>query len=186
MRVTLASASPRRRELIKKIPSLEVTIVVSNADESSVVESDPTKLVKALALLKASEVSKRVGGIVIGADTVVAVDGKILGKPKSADEARSFFRLLCGRSHEVITGVAVVYETETLVRAEKSVVTFNPYDESVVEAYIASGKPFDKAGGYGVQDELLSPLIASVEGDLDNVIGLPVELLRRTIEEKIR
>ena len=186
MRVTLASASPRRSALIKKIPNLEVTVKVSGADESAVKASSPIELVKALALLKAKAVAKDTDGVVIGADTVVAVDEKVLGKPRSAEEARAFFKMLCGRTHEVITGIAVVTEKKEIVDAEVSFVTFSEYDEEVIERYIESGSPFDKAGGYGIQDDLIRPIVKSVKGCTDNVIGLPVELLRRTIEEKLR
>lgn len=185
MRVTLASASPRRKELIKKIPDLEVDIVVSG-EEENVCESVPALLTQKLALVKAKSVFGKVGGVVIGADTVVCVDGRILGKPKTADEARSFFRLLCSRSHEVITGLAVISEEKVVTDSVTSFVTFNDYDERVIERYIASGSPFDKAGGYGVQDELFAPMVKGVEGDQDNVIGLPTVRLAQILEENFR
>ncbi len=183
MKVTLASASPRRRELIKKIPQLDVDFCVSGADESAITESDPTLLVKKLASVKAASVAARTEGVVIGADTVVAIDGKILGKPRDEREAQEFFKLLCGRTHAVITGIAVIDGNRMQVASESTLVTFNGYDAEIVDRYIKSGSPFDKAGGYGIQDELLKPLIANVQGSLDNVIGLPVELLRTTLEE---
>lgn len=182
MKITLASASPRRRELIKKIPRLIVDVVPSDADEN-VSASTPEELVTELALKKSKAVFDKTGGIVVGADTVVASDGKIFGKPKSVEEARSFFRLLCRRTHEVMTGIAVVTKDKIKTACEISRVTFYKYDEKLIETYIASGSPFDKAGGYGIQDEGLKPLIKSVEGDLDNIIGLPVKLLENTLEE---
>ena len=185
MRVTLASASPRRKELIKKSPDLEVSIVVSG-EEENVQESEPMLLTQKLALVKAQSVFDKVGGVVIGADTVVCVDGRILGKPKTADEARSFFRLLCSRSHEVITGLAIISSDKKVTDSVTSLVTFNEYDEQVIEKYIASGSPFDKAGGYGVQDELLAPIVKGVEGDQDNVIGLPTQRLAEILEESFR
>lgn len=182
MIVTLASASPRRRELIKKIPGLEVRIVPSGADENIAV-SDPTELVRKLALKKAEAVFARIGGTVIGADTVVVADGRILGKPSSKEEARSFFRLLCGNVHNVITGIAVVNGEKTVTAAEVTKVEFLPYDDLVVEQYVSSGAPFDKAGGYGIQDEAIKPLVGKITGDKDNVVGLPVKLLKETLEE---
>ncbi len=185
MQVTLASKSPRRRELIKKIPDLTVNIVVSD-EEENLSFTDPEQLTMALATQKARAVRKLVGGIVIGADTVVAVDGKILGKPKSEEEAKAFFRLLCGRAHEVFTGIAVISDELEVVKAVKTEVFFNEYDGDIIDEYIKSGAPFDKAGGYGIQDEAISSLIGGVKGDLDNVIGLPVDALRTILEEKFR
>ena len=185
MRITLASASPRRKELIKKIPNLEVTVSVSGADEN-IRESNPALLTQKLALVKAQSVFEKVGGVVIGADTIVVVDGRILGKPKSVEQAREFFSLLCGRSHEVITGIAVVSEQKTVCESVTSLVSFNEYNEEVLEKYIASGAPFDKAGGYGVQDELFAPMVKGVEGDNDNVIGLPTCRLAQILEESFR
>ena len=182
MIVTLASSSPRRKELIKKIDGLTVNIAVSGADENTT-EVEPKRLVQELALLKAKAVYARQGGIVIGADTVVAVDGKILGKPRSAVEADEFFRLMCGKTYQVYTGIAVISDKREVVTYESTDVTFAPYDEVTIKRYIDSGSPFDKAGGYGIQDEIIRPMIEKVDGDLDNVIGLPVQLLRKTLEE---
>ncbi len=185
MQVTLASKSPRRRQLIAKIPFLEVKIVVSNEEEKSIF-TRPEELTIDLAKQKATAVRKIVGGVVIGADTVVSVDGKILGKPKSEEEAKAFFRQLCGRSHEVYTGIAVISDKREETVAVKTEVIFNDYDSDIVDEYVKSGAPFDKAGGYGIQDEKLAPLIAGVKGDLDNVIGLPVSALKTILEEKFK
>ena len=185
MQVTLASKSPRRRELIKRIPFLDVNIVVSDEEEISRY-NDPEHLTMDLAEQKARAVKKRVGGVVICSDTVVAVDGIILGKPKSEEEAKAFFRMLCGRAHEVFTGIAVIDDTNEVITAVKTEVEFNDYDPRVIDEYVKSGAPFDKAGGYGIQDEMLSPIIKEVRGDLDNVIGLPVATLRTILEEKFR
>ncbi len=182
MIITLASASPRRRELIKRIDGLSVDVCPSDADEN-ISAPDPVTLVKELALIKARAVLDKRGGVVVGADTIVTIDGLVLGKPKTRDEADEFFRLLCGREHEVITGIAVVSENKTVSAAEITRVSFKPYDKAVVDAYIASGSPFDKAGGYGIQDQMLTPLVDRVVGSMDNVIGLPVELLRITLKE---
>lgn len=182
MKITLASASPRRKELIKKIEGLTVEICPSGADEN-VAERNPEKLASRLAELKAQSVFDERGGIVVGADTIVAVDDRVLGKPKSESEAYEFFRLLCGRTHKVITGVAVISERAKAVDCEVTTVTFAPYDENTVSAYIKTGSPFDKAGGYGIQDEGMKPIVTAVEGDLDNVIGLPVKKLAKILEE---
>ena len=182
MIVTLASASPRRRELIKKIEGLTVEVCPSGADEN-VTATSPEELAKTLALKKASFVFGEKGGIVIGADTIVASNGVVLGKPTSEEQAREFFRLLCGNTHEVITGIAVVSKDKTVVRAEKTKVVFGAYDEETVNSYIKTGSPFDKAGGYGIQDEGMKPIVKGIKGDFDNVVGLPVKLLAKILEE---
>lgn len=185
MKVILASASPRRRELIKKLAWVDAEIFPSHADENESADT-PVALAETLARKKAECVFAVRGGVVIGADTVVYVSGRVLGKPSSADEAREFFRLMCGKTHEVITGLAVVSSEKKVVTHEITRVTVGEYDRERVERYIASGAPFDKAGGYGAQDEIIRPMIKSIDGGLDNVIGLPVELLRKTLEENFR
>lgn len=181
MRIILASASPRRRELIKKIPSLEVEIIPSDADED-IIKTNKENYVKTLAEIKAKAVFNKHGGNVVGADTVVVINDEILGKPKDEDDARQTFLKLCGKTHEVLTGVALVCNKGVYSDFEVTKVTFNEYDEAIVSAYIASKSPFDKAGGYGIQDELLKPLIKGIEGDEDNVIGLPVKKLKEMLE----
>lgn len=182
MRITLASASPRRRELIKKINGIEAEICPSGADER-ISEGEPRRLAERLAERKARAVFEERGGVVVGADTIVTIDGRVLGKPRSESEAYEFFRLLCGRTHEVITGISVISASVAVTDSETTRVTLKPYDAEVVSAYIATGSPFDKAGGYGIQDEGLSSLIDSVDGELDNVIGLPVRKLAKILEE---
>lgn len=183
MRLILASASPRRVELIGKIPHLEVTVQPSRIEEVTD-KTDDGEAVADLAEQKARAVaSSRADGIpVLGADTVV-VCGERLGKPKSAADAERMFRLLCGRTHSVFTGVCLTDGIRTLKAYEETRVTFAPYDDAVVANYIATGKPFDKAGGYGVQDEELAPLIERIDGDYDNVLGLPVGLVGKLLTE---
>lgn len=183
MNITLASASPRRKELIGQIDWISCQIVPSGADESKIVNPNPIQLTKALALVKAQEVYSRCGGVVLGADTVVVVDNQILGKPKTENQAREFFKMLCGRAHQVITAVAVVSERKTLVDCEISTVYMRPYDENWVTEYIATKSPFDKAGGYGIQDEAFAPILDRFEGELDNIIGLPVKLTEKLLQE---
>ncbi len=185
MKVILASASPRRRELIAKIDGLEVSIVPSNADETVEKSPDPALHAENLALLKARDVYKQTGGVVVGADTVVVLDGRIYGKPKSETQAREFLRELCGRTHEVVTGVAVVCDGGEIKIHETTRVTLAARDDKAIDAYVATGSPMDKAGAYGIQDEAFAPLKKSVDGDIDNVIGLPVALLAKILKEKI-
>ncbi|MCH5164434.1 MAG: septum formation protein Maf [Clostridiales bacterium] len=182
MRLILASASPRRKELIKKIDGLQVEIVPSGAEEKTNC-TDPISYATALASLKAQEVYNRTGGVVLGADTVVVLDGEILGKPRTAAEADEMFHRLCGRTHEVVTGLCIIGEGHKVTDAEVSYVTFGEYDANIIEAYIGSGAPFDKAGGYGIQDEALSPIVKNVKGDLDNIIGLPVQKVEKLLKQ---
>ena len=182
MEVILASASPRRVELIKKIDGLEVKVIPSSADEN-VSEQNPETLVQELARIKASAVFEQTGGKVIGADTVV-VDGlKILGKPKDSVDAERMLISLCGKTHKVLTGVCLIKEDGAYITSVTTTkVTFKPYDKNIVSTYVKTGSPLDKAGAYGIQDKELSPLVEKVEGDLDNVIGFPVETVRSMIQ----
>lgn len=185
MEVILASASPRRKELIAKIAGLEVSVVPSNADESRESSSDPALHAENLALMKARDVYEKTGGVVIGADTIVTLGGVIYGKPRSEEQAREFLRELSGKTHEVVTGVAVVWDGGEVKTHETTRVTLSDYDEGAIAAYVATGSSMDKAGAYGIQDEAFAPLKKSVDGDLDNVIGLPVALLAKILKEKI-
>jgi septum formation protein len=181
--VVLASASPRRAELIKKIPWLRAAVFPSNADEPPYTGGGVSDYACGLAKAKAENVFGKTGGIVIGADTVVCAGGEILGKPKDKSDAQRMFRLLCGNSHEVITGICVTNGVKTVTAYCKTLVTFGEYNEAVVCKYINSGAPMDKAGAYGLQDEAIASLIERVDGDADNVVGLPVGTLEKTLKE---
>lgn len=181
----LASASPRRRELLAKL--LDNFEILPSQGEENTVETHPEEIVKALARQKAEEVFSRPvakGKIVLGADTVVALDGKILGKPKDEEEAFKMLSALSGRTHEVYTGVCILFsvngETQTLLEADCTKVTFYDLDKEFIDGYIASGSPMDKAGAYGIQD---GNLARCIDGSFSNVVGLPVELCRRMILE---
>ena len=174
MKITLASASPRRIELIGKLPWLDVVVKPSGADESTD-KKDPKEAVVEIAKRKAFAVEA--DGLVLGADTMVAIGSRRLGKPHTPDEAREMFALLCGRTHSVLTGVCLRRGEKYETACEETLVEFGEYDAKIVENYIASGKPFDKAGGYGLQDEELAPMIKGIIGDYDNVLGLPVRLV---------
>ena len=183
MRLTLASASPRRRELIAKIKGLDVDIFPSGADESLIEAYGPREKAEKLALCKAERVFASRGGLVLGADTIVALDKRVLGKPASEEEAREFLRLLSGKTHEVITGVALVNGDKTVVKSAVTRVTFREITEDEIARYVATGSPMDKAGGYGLQDAEVMAFTTRTDGDEDNVIGLPVALVEKTLEE---
>ena len=182
----LASASPRRRELLAELlDSFE--ILPSHGEEIVTGKPTPEELVKMLAAQKAKEVALRSeceGKVVIGSDTVVALDGKILGKPKDEADAAAMLRALSGRSHEVYTGVCMIYPTENgrdiLLDAACTKVYFLPLTEEQIMAYIATGSPMDKAGAYGIQD---GGLVERIEGSFSNVVGLPLELCKEMIEQ---
>jgi septum formation protein len=182
MRLILASQSPRRRDLLHRIrPEFEV--VPSDIDEA-LDEGPIGDAVAQLALRKARAVAGRVGaGVVLAADTVVLIDGVVLGKPSGPDEARGMLVRLRGRQHEVVTGVAVVDAATGRSASTTAVsrVLMAAYSDEMIEAYVASGSPFDKAGGYAIQD-LDGGLVDGVVGSYTNVVGLPVEATRRLLE----
>jgi nucleoside triphosphate pyrophosphatase len=181
-RVVLASASPRRRELLARLIR-EFEVVPSEIDET--LDGPPSaETIARLALAKARAVAGRVGsGIVLGADTVVVLDGVGLGKPVDDQEARSMLRRLRGRGHDVITGVAVV--DAGTGRAERTAVvtrvTMADVGDDVIEAYVASGEPLDKAGAYAIQGRG-GALVAGFDGSYSNVVGLPLEATARLLE----
>ena len=183
----LASQSPRRIELLKNI-GLAPKVIPANIDESQVKTDDPKDMVTRLAMLKALHVARDWAGrdcLCIGADTCVFVDGKILGKPSSPEEAADMLRTLSGRSHTVYTGCAAVKcsNMETAVICEATDVNFRQLTEEEIADYVKSGEPMDKAGAYGIQ-ELGSLLIEGVQGDYFNVVGLPVCALGKMLKRE--
>ena len=179
--IVLASGSPRRRELLA---ALGVTYEVDPADvDETTDERDPVRVAEDLALLKARTVAARhPDAVVIGSDTVVALDGVLLGKPADADEARAMLRSLRGRAHEVVTGVAVIRGAAERVTHSSTAVTMREYTDNEIEAFIATGSPFDKAGGYASQDPAFAPT-ASIEGCPCGVVGLPLWALQALLAD---
>ncbi|MBR1660177.1 MAG: septum formation protein Maf [Oscillospiraceae bacterium] len=178
----LASASPRRRELLEMLRVHPLEIRPAAGEEKAHPELGPEDLVTELSLAKASEIAAGAGpeDVVIGADTVVALDGAVLGKPKDPDDAARMLRALSGREHSVFTGVTVIRGVEVISRAEHSRVRFRPLEEGEIARYIASGEPMDKAGAYGAQG-LASLFVERIDGDFFNVMGLPLCLLGRML-----
>lgn len=173
----LASASPRRKEIFARL-NIPFDIVTSDVEETSVQATEVSQYVKEVALLKARDVAKKVPGrVVVGADTIVAKDNRLLHKPTSHDEAISHLRTLRGTAHEVLTAVAIIEENgEKTTFVEKTKVIFKNVSDELIEAYVATGDPFDKAGGYGIQTEGVF-LVDRIEGDYLNVVGLPLATL---------
>ena len=186
MQWILASASPRRKELLAGLID-NFDIIPSLADENLEGEFTPEGLVKALAELKAKEVALRpenMGKMVIGSDTVVAFDGKVLGKPKDEGGAFRMLKMLSGKAHAVYTGVCFArkdgdgYSAD--VRAEKTEVYFEVLTDEWIMDYIRGGSPMDKAGAYGIQD---GGLVRKIEGSYTNVVGFPVELVKEMMKD---
>lgn len=178
MELILASASPRRKEILKR-EGFVFTVISSDFDESEKCET-PRKTVESFALGKAKSVFDRLpdkkNKIVLGADTVVVYDGKIIGKPENSARAKKTLETLSGKTHEVYTGYCLISEKETIIGSDLSEVTFNKLSADLIQKYIDSGKPLDKAGSYGIQDGY--PIVKSYKGSLDNVIGLPIEKIK--------
>lgn len=174
----LASKSPRRQELLNFITE-DFTVKSAEVDETLPENILPQDAVLYLSKIKA-EPFKNEGEIVIGADTVVAIDGKILGKPKDENEAMTMLELLSGREHSVFTGVTIIKgEKEKSFFCETKVKFFN-LTKDMIKAYISTGEPFDKAGGYGIQGYGCL-LVEKIEGDYFNVVGLPVSKLNQSL-----
>ncbi len=184
MRYILASASPRRKEILSAI-GLEFEVVVSDTDEKSDV-TDPVLLTKELASQKGIAVAKMLfehgeelsDTVIISADTVVACDGEILGKPRDEEDAGRMLRMLSGREHAVVSGMALTYRGVTYTDASVTKVFFDELDEAFIESYIQSGSPMDKAGAYGIQEKA-SVIVNRIDGPYFNVVGLDPNCLFR-------
>jgi nucleoside triphosphate pyrophosphatase len=184
----LASSSPRRQELVRAL-GLPVIVRPSHADENTPEGWPPARIVEELALRKARTVWESSQGtqdtpaVVVGSDTIVSIDGVILGKPRNEDDAAAMLSRLAGRSHEVFTGVCCIglSDGETVVGHRKTVVRMRALTQEQIRRYIASGEPKDKAGSYGIQG-LGAVLVDSLEGCYFNVVGLPLSLLAAQLE----
>ena len=185
MNIILASASPRRKELMEmlKVPNLK--IVPAKGEERPPEHAGPGELVTALSAAKAREVAERCEpeDLVIGADTIVWVDGQPFGKPRDPEEAAAMLRRLSGSEHEVYTGVSVIRGGRCESRWERSLVRFRPLEEEEIARYIACGEPMDKAGAYGAQGKG-ALFVERIEGDFFNVMGLPLCLLGKMLKEQ--
>lgn len=197
MKIILASASPRRRELLEQI-GLSFEVMTSHVEEK-ISSAGPDRVVEELSCQKAKAVAEKLscpevktvaGGavLVIGADTVVALDGAILGKPSDPGDAFRMLERLQGREHEVYTGVTLLYRaagaSEWTAKSfhERTGVHFHPMTEAEISEYVDTGDPLDKAGAYGIQG-FCARYISGIEGDYNNVVGLPVGRLYQEIKE---
>ncbi len=186
MELILASQSPRRKEILSLL-DIPFKIMVSDADESVDSSLPPYFIAESLSLMKATAVSKNIDthALVIGADTIVVIDDKILGKPKDEEDARFMLSSLSGRTHSVISGVTVL-DTKS-AKAEsfyvETKVTFLPLTDEEITDYIKSGEPMDKAGAYGIQGRG-GKFVEKISGDYFNVVGLPLSKLYQVLKKE--
>lgn len=188
-KVILASASPRRRELLAQI-GMDFKVIISKADEN-ISEPAPEQLVMKLSDIKAMAVYEEhdiedEATIILGADTVVAFDGKILGKPKDTQQAKEMLSMLSDNTHQVFTGVTILYKKQGGLKSEtfydKTTVYTYPISDKEIDEYIMTGEPMDKAGSYGIQG-IGAKFIKKIDGDYNNVVGLPVSKIYQKIKE---
>ena len=179
MKYILASKSPRRREILEML-GVKFEVITSDADESSKT-TDPYKLVEELSLRKGEAVKNALlaqgcdlsDTVIISSDTIVAIDGEILGKPTDEEDAKRMLRLYSGREHEVVSGICLIGADKQGVTHEVTKVTFDEMDEETIRSYVRAAQPYDKAGAYAIQG-LASAYISGIVGDYFNVVGLPV------------
>ena len=187
--VVLASASPRRLDLLRQI-GIEPFVEPADVDETLDDGVDVAAAVAGLAAAKARAVAARHQGepvLVLGADTLVVLDGQPLGKPSDEPEARDMLRRLSGREHQVMTGVAIIDAAtgNDVGGVETTIVRFRDLESDEIDAYVATGEPLDKAGAYGIQGGAAA-FVAGLTGDHSNVVGLPLPLVERLLGELIR
>ena len=180
--VILASQSPRRRELLSLV-GISHAVQPADIDESALVNEEPRAHCQRLAREKVATIAAREpDALIIGSDTIVVVDGDVLGKPRDEAEARAMLARLSGRSHIVMTAVAVRWRGQERSAVEEAGVTFHALSPDEIAAYVATGEPMDKAGAYGIQG-FGATIVARVDGDYFAVMGLPLQRLVRLLAE---
>ncbi len=184
-KLILASASPRRQELLKNI-GLDFEVIPSTVDEHINDKLTPEEIVLELSALKANDIASKVGqdAIVIGADTIVVYQNKILGKPVDVEDAFNMLRMLSGQVHHVLTGFTLIRTKDafTVKDYQKTLVKFRALSDGEIKEYIQTGEPLDKAGAYGIQ-KIGSLIVEKIEGDYFNVVGLPLMKLAMTLNK---
>jgi len=186
--VVLASGSPRRKELLELI-GVDFKIITSNKEEV-ITSTNPEEVVKELSIMKAEDVAEGVSGpaLILGADTVVAHNGRILGKPKDREDAVRMITSFAGDEHYVYTGVCIIRKeadgsVKRLIFAEGTKVSVYPMSAEEIERYVDSGEPMDKAGAYAIQG-LFAPYIRGIEGDYYNIVGFPIAGIYQRLKEE--
>ena len=183
-KIILASNSPRRREILGKFINFEA--VTAKVEEDNVFYKSPQTLVMALAFEKANSVAaKHEDAIIIGADTVVEIEGEILGKPKSRDDAKRMMKRLSGKPHKVITGFAIIdlSSDKKYMDYEVTEVTFKDISADEIENYLNKAKYMDKAGAYGIQDDA-ALFVDKIKGDYLNIVGFPISKIYTVLKDK--
>ena len=179
MRVILASASPRRRELLSLLLE-EFDCCSADIDETPISDELPEDYVLRMAVEKASAV-KNERGVIIGSDTVVVLSGNILQKPVSVEDARGMLSALSGQTHQVMTAVAIMIDAELMTTVSITEVTFATLEMPLIEAYLATDEPWDKAGAYGIQG-IAGSFVRRINGSYSSVVGLPLCETRELLE----
>ena len=179
MRVILASASPRRRELLSLLLE-EFDCCSADIDETPIADELPEDYVLRMAVEKASAV-KNERGVIIGSDTVVVLSGNILQKPASVEDARGMLSALSGQTHQVMTAVAIMIDAELMTIISTTEVTFSTLEMPLIEAYLATDEPWDKAGAYGIQG-IAGSFVRRISGSYSSVVGLPLCETRELLE----
>ncbi|MDG5786854.1 Maf family protein [Evansella sp. AB-P1] len=181
----LASQSPRRKQLLEQV-HIPFFVEESRVVEQFNMEESPEEVVVSLASQKAEEVFSRFPDhVVLGADTIVVVDQDVLGKPHDEKEAKEMLRRLSGRTHHVMTGVSIISNEKKLSFCEIAQVTFFELTEEEISAYVHTGDPFDKAGGYGIQTNGAT-LVHSIRGDYFTIVGLPIARVVRALKKEFQ
>ena len=186
MRIILASKSPRRKEILETL-GLNFEIIVADADESSDIQN-PDELVMTLAARKGRAVLQKIGdgandSLIIACDTLVYASGEFLGKPRDRSDAERMIRKLSGKAHSVVSGIYLYYNGRETGAAASTKVIFDELTDNDIEAYLNTSEPYDKAGAYAIQGRA-SAYISGIEGDYFNVVGLPVNLLCKTLKKE--
>ena len=182
MRIVLASSSPRRRELLSKITT-DFQIIPSDVEERPTATL-PTDVVQELAYVKAVSVhAQNPDALVIGCDTVVDLDGEIMGKPRSPVHAKQMLHALSNRTHFVHTGACIIYKTQVFRFCDSTSVTFRPLTDAEIDNYVNSGLAQDKAGAYGIQE---CGFVQSYDGSYDNVVGFPTERIAVILDKLMK
>lgn len=179
--LVLASQSPRRRQLLERL-GIPFSVHPSDVDETVPPDTAPSEVAALLATQKAEAIApQHPDALTLGADTIVVLDDVVLGKPADAVEAAAMLRRLSERSHMVYTGLALVHHGRTVTTHEATEVTFATLTDAEIAAYVQTGSPLDKAGAYGIQDDLGAFFVEGIQGDYYNVVGLPLRRLYGTL-----
>ena len=181
MKIILASGSPRRKELME-LAGFNVTVSPTNADENIEYDGNPAAFVAELSKIKGAAAKVNRDELVLSADTIVCIDNQILGKPEDENDAKRMLKMLSGKVHFVYTGVTIRYNEKIVTFTEKTEVEFFELTDEIIDYYVATNEPFDKAGGYGIQGKGCI-LVRKINGDYSNVVGLPIARVYREIEK---